>query len=268
MAEGVSWRGRGAAATFAGVTGTYDTNYPVTNLADLINVSQVCRVTPAASAVAFTFIMPAAVSVQFMALVRHTLLAGSTFRLRLWSDNNPDPVGNPGNIIHDSTATAVWPTGAPVTGWPSIRPYLMSAAVTARSGRIDLASVSGAIEIGGVEVGEFWSWDQSPGKALGFLPRAPKIDQVGGSFDLPDQWVPRQMDGQLDAIALATAATTGIDFQKWAGRKQPFVYVQDTTDATSWPRSCALMTNREVPSSVGVKHRYDQFQFRFAEHWR
>lgn len=269
MTTGVSLNSRSSTATFATISGSWSSDYPVANLGDLWLISKVAKVTPASNLAAFTFVLPSAVPVQFLAFVRHTMAVGALFRIRLFSDNNPDPVGNAGAIVHDSTDTAVWPSGAPITGYPSTRPYLISSPVTARSGRINFSSLAAAVEFGGLEIGSWWGWPGfSPGKESVFVSSAPRTNLIGGAQVIEDVWTPRKVDGQIDLLAMATAATTGLDFQKRASLAKPFVYVQDIDDATTWARHCWLARNSELPPTVGRLYRHDTFQFRFREHYR
>jgi len=268
MTAGVSMWSRGSVATFASVVGTWSADYPATHLADLINISRVSRFTPASGAAAFTFVLPELVPIQFVGLARHTMPAGVTMRVRLFKTNNPDPVTNAANIVHDSGVIGVWPSGGPVANYPSVRPYKLTAAIGTWSGRIDFASLPGAAEIGGVDLGEWWTLNISPGKEMGFDPRAPVIRYSAGGSEALDVWAPRILRGQVDYMHMKEAGTTGLDFQKSAGQSRPFIYTQDYEDPTTWPRSCMLMTNSELPPSVGALYRHDAFQVRFREHWR
>jgi hypothetical protein len=44
--------------------------------------------------------------------------------------------------------------------------------------------------------------------------------------------------------------------------------VEDYNDQGSWPRTCFLARNTELPPLVGALYRHDKFQFRFKEHLR
>lgn len=269
MTSGVSLYSRSAAATWGAVTGAWSTDYPVSNLGDLIFISKVARVTPAGGVVAFTFNLGAVQTIQFLSLVNHTILAPATMRVRLFSDLNPDPVGNAAAIVYDSAATAVWPTGGPVASYPSQRPLRVSAAgLAVGSGRIDLAAVSGPIDIGGLEVSQFWAWDLSPGKDFGFDSRDPSLQLATGPADGTDGWLPRVLSGQIDFLRLAEASTTGLDFQSTQGLAKPFMFVENLEDASTWARGAMLARNITTPLSSGVRTRHDKFQFRLREHWR
>lgn len=262
MTAGVSLNSRSATATFAATSGTWDANYPVANLGDLLRISKVGRVVPVGNAFSFTFVLPAAVAMQFIGLVRHTIPGGASMQIRLYSDAGLSA------LVANSGSISVWGTGAPASGYPSVRPYVFSAPVVARGGRIDVTSVASSVDIGGVEIGDWWAWALGPGKEFGFDPQSTPVRLFGGAEEVIDAWAPRILNGQIDRLALAEAGTTGIDFQKVSGKGRPFVFVQEYDDPATWARTAMLATNRELPPSVGALYRHDTFQFRLGEHWR
>lgn len=270
MTSGAAMWSRGSSAVFSSVSGAWSADYPASHLSNLLDISKVARVVPAAGVAALKFVMPASADVQFVGLVRHNIPTGAaTMRIRLFSNNNPDPVASAAYIVADSGVIPVWPAGAPIAGYPApVRPHVFGAKVTAWSGRIDFTGLPAAVEIGGIDVGEWWTWDFSPGREIGFDPRAPKVELAGGGLDVGTVWSPRIIRGQIDLLALKESATKGIDFQAFLGTSRPFTFVENYEDATTWSRKAMLVLNQELPPSTGALYRSDTFQFRLREHWR
>lgn len=264
MTPGVSLASVSSLATFSMITGTADANYGVANLADTVNNAKVARFTHAGGIVAFSFNLSAASLIQFAALVRHNLVGAETVRVRLYSGAS---LG--GSLLADSGVISVWPSGAAVSGYGQTRPYVHTAAVTALSGRVDFAGISSTLEIGALELAQWWAiTGVSPGAEIGIDTRAQDVALVGGGAEAADVFTPRIMNGQCDLMALATAATTGIDFQASLGKTKPFVWVQDYDDPTTWGRGCWPARNADLPPLVGALYRHDRFQMRFLEHLR
>lgn len=263
MTPGASFSSAASTATWTLVTGAGDANYPVANLSDLVNISKVCRVTPAANVAVLTFNLSAAAAVQFLGLVRHGFTGAETVRMRLYAG-----AGQTGAVLLDTGVISVWPSGAPVSGYSPSRPYVLTAEVTALSGRLDFAGLS-SFEIGGIEVARWLPLTISPGVQFGFDTRAADVALVGGGAQAGDMgFLPRVVNGQVDFMALATAAVTALDFQKLTGKGVPFVFVQDADDPTSWSRWCFLARNQELPPLVGATYRHDRFQLRLRESYR
>lgn len=269
MTPGVSFNSRSSLATWATITGAFDANYPVGNLGDTIHPSMVSRATPSVGQVSVTFTLPAVSSLQFLALVRHNMLTSQSLRVRLFSSGAPNPATNAGAIVYDSTSVPVWPGGGAVTNYPGVRPLALPAALNVLSGLIDITGITGVLELGAVDIGLWWPWaGEGVGRQFGHSTRLKPIDLIGGAVDVISTWKPRTLTAEIPFIAMSTAATTGLDFQKLQGLSKPFVYVADYDDPTSWPRECALMRNSSLPPSVGQVYRSDKFQFKFIEHFR
>lgn len=265
--SGVSWDSVTGQAAFAAVTGAWSTDYPIANLANTREPSQVGRLTPSSGVAAFTFILPALAVVQFIGLVAITAATGN-MRIRLYSDNNPAP-GNTGALVHDSGAVALWPSGGPVSGYVATRPYVLPSAVSARSGRLDFDTLPANLDLGGVDIAKWWDLPIAPGKAFGFKASGkPKRLMGAATQPAPRGPRPRTMSGEISLLKLSEASTTGLDFQTAQGRGKPFVFVDEYESPASWPRRVMLATNTDLPPSVGAVYRHDRFQFRFTEHLR
>ena len=268
MTSGVSIFSQAANATWAVNVGAADANYPASNLADLINICNPVKVTTVSNAFELQFVLSAAASVQIVALVRHTI-NGGTVRLRLWSDNNPDPVGNAAHIVYDSTAVSTWPGGSgQVPGYAATRPFLLANPVTCGSGLLDFTGVGGVPQIGGVEIGQFLPWDVSEGANYGFVTDANDITFMGGASDSPITNLQRIAEGKCDFVSSTISTRTSIDFMQTTGLQRPFVFVQNYEDPTTWARWTFLARNSDIPPLIGAIFGWDQFEFRLKEHVR
>lgn len=246
---------------FADVTGSFDADYPIDNLADPVEITKVSRVTPAGGAVAFTCVLSADQTVSGLALVAHTLPAGATVRARFYSDSLS-------TLVEDVSATAI-PT--PVTGYAQTYPVIMvGGSDTIRSVRIDIASAgSDPIDLGCLQVGEFWEWPWiTAGMDAGFNMPADDIELEGGGAFGAQGVKKRTRSGEVSWMALATSSSDGIDFQARTALSLPFVFVEDYATPANWPRDCFLAVNSEVPAIVAAMFDRDTFQFRFSEHRR
>lgn len=269
MTPGVSIFSAAAAAAWTVANGSQDSNYPVQNLSDMVRVTNVFRGAPNGSgAVGIKFILPAPASIGFLAFIRHTMTAGNV-RVRLWSDNNPDPTGNPGNIIYDSGTTLIWPIGsAPVKGYAATTPMILPSAFAAQSGYIIFSSQTGSIEVGALELAQFWEWDTGEGTQVGFSTTMQDQFIVGGGLDTYGTFTPRMASGQIDYLPLVASAKIGLDFQRTTGYTRPFVFVLDYDNLPLWGRWVFLARNTDLPAMVGALYRVDRFQFRLKEHLR
>jgi len=267
VTAGVSIFSQASSAVWTLNTGTPNTAYPIANLTDLINICNPFKFTPVANAAEFAFVLPAPAMIQFLAFIRHTISTG-TMRVRLWSDNNPDPVGNAAHIVYDSTAVNVWPggSGGLIAGYSPTRPFLLPAPVTAQSGLITFASINPTSRsIGGFEISQFLPWDISEGAEFGFSTDAPSPIVMGGGDDTPVTNLIRTANGQTDFLSTDISTRASIDFMQTTGLQRPFVFVQEYTDATTWARWCFLARNSSLPPLIGAIFGHDQFQFRLKE---
>lgn len=266
MKSGVSFPSYASLATLAVVTGTLNASYPLSNLSNLKNIRKVAK-TSTTGVLAFTFVLPAAVSIQFLALVHHNAAGAETVRIRLFSDNNPDPVGNAGAIVHDSTAVAMFPSGAAASSdYPQNRPYRLSAAVTARSGRIDLSSHASNWQIGGLEIGGWWEFqDVQVPRSLGLQSNDAVVDQGGNIEDVTQMWSPRRV-GIQRLVLQSENETTMMDFQLEKKTSNPFMWVWDMDDPSTWPREAMLVTNYTLPGAPSGDHPSGRQSFDFIEH--
>lgn len=258
MKSGISTDSYADTATFAVVTGTADADYPVSNLGDLAEPGVVARITPDTGAIAVTATLPAARSIQFAALVEHTIPADATVRVRFYSDVLTTVVSDTGvDTIPDPTDD------------PQTYPVLLPAALSVRSVRIDIAGLTDDLDIGGLEIAAFWEWPWLTGSLdAGFRLSGDEIDLVGGASAGGEGDAPRTRSGEVKYLDLGVSVTTRIDAQKLHGLTRPFVYLEDYDTPSSWPRDCFLATNTALPPGVAEMFDRDTFQFRIEEHRR
>lgn len=262
MISGVSVGSFMGGVTLAAISGTWSANFPLANLADLVKPSNVARVTPASGAAAFSAVLTGPQAVQVLALVNHTLPAGATVRARFYSDAALT------TLVYDTTATAI-AIPAPVAGYAQSFPVVLAAPLTVRGVRVDLAGLSGDAELGGLEIAGWWGWPPILlGAQAGVSPLGNDLGLVGGGSAGAESVTPRIYNGELSAMALAVSSTTALDFAKLKGTARPFVFVEDYSDPTTWPRSCFLARNVDLLPLVAKVYGFDTQQFRLVEHVR
>lgn len=269
MRTGIGYPSYTSEAVWTAVSGAWSADYPLANVADMIRSSQVARATSNAQR-EFKAVLPASRIVQFFAFIGHNISsAAGAFRIYAFSDNNPDPVANAANIVADSGALLIWPSGAPVSGYRSIRPYVFSAPVLARSFYFAVSAIDVNLEIEAIEIAQWWEW---PGISYGFetgvMATSDTRELIGAPVDETDDPGLRTMAGQIDYLKLGADVDAADDFQLGTGYQRPFVFVQDYETPASWPRTTVLARNKTVSPLVGAVYRADTFQFRFVEHRR
>lgn len=262
---GVSMDSYSAAATWTSVSGTWSTDYPVTNLGDLRRPTKVGRVVPAGGGlIGISAVLPAAVPIRMIAIVNHNCSAFASLLVRIWSDAGTT------TLTYDNGGQTFYPAGpGPDNTYAKVRPLILPAEVQGRHIEIQIGGLTGTTDIGAVEIARFWEWSGvSPGADVGFRPLQSRIDYLGGGSEGVDEPPSRTYDGEMSYLALAIAASQGLDFQKLKGKAEPFVFTEDYSDAASWARTTFLATNAELPASVGAVYRHDRYQFRLKEHMR
>src|SRR5690349_17721043 len=92
--------------TWTAVAGGWNANYPLANLGQMVRLQPPARASGGGNRT-LTWTLDSMQQVQFFALIGHNLTAGDTYRLRIFSDNNPDPVGNAGSITLDTGVMSI-----------------------------------------------------------------------------------------------------------------------------------------------------------------
>jgi hypothetical protein len=261
MRPGVTTFSHAADAAFAAVTGSADASYPVANLGDLVLPSKVARVTPSGGVIAVTAVLPAAQAIQAVVLGRHTLPAGATVRLRLYSD----AAMTTGVAGGDSGVSAI---PAPVAGYRQCRPFVMAAAQSVRAVRVDIASAgSSPVDLGWLEIAGWWNWGRlTPTADIGQAAQAPSTPLLGGGERGRRSAWATTYAGQVAFIE--DGLTAGLDFQKNRNLGRPFVFVEDADDPATWPRTAFLAVNKDLAPLTAQLYRRDTFQIRVREHCR
>jgi hypothetical protein len=162
MKTGVSYASITDQATWSAVRMGGD--YPPANLGDLVDILNVGRAESIGQEI-LTFTLPAAAIMKIVAFINHNIPAGVDVRVSLWSDlSNTAFGGSPGTNVYDSGLVDCWPTSGPAGG-ENIRPFILPEATSVRSGRIQIDSTGGLLEMGAIELANFWQW---PGISPGF----------------------------------------------------------------------------------------------------
>lgn len=217
-----------------------------------------------------TFTLPVQRQIQFIGLVHHNGSLLARFRVYLFSDNNPDPVGNVANIVYDSGPAAPWGIAAAVPQFAGVRPFVLPAAIGVQSGAIVLNSRAAvdAIpwQLGGVEISGIWSFtDIDVAREFGLKETVQYEDAGGGVQHAISQWTPRTLKFKRKAVARAELETTAMDFFAEKRRTKPFVWMYDK-DSTSWSHQCFLVHNRTLPNIVTNTAATGSVAFDLIEH--
>lgn len=265
MESGVSFPSYASEAVWTVASGGFSSDFPIANLSDLKAIRRVAKAGGGAQEI--DFVLPAGRELEFIALVHHNGSATDTFRVRLFSDDDPDPVGNAGAIVYDSGAIAMFPAGDNDAGWSLCAPHRFDA-VTAQSGRISLSTrSSGSWTIGGVEISGWWAWnDVEVDRGLGIVPRSVVTQQAAGVDHMTRVWAPRSWDGSRGIIDQAEVDTTLLDFQRATGFEEPFIFAWDVEDSSTWVRECFLATNERLGLGQVLFDGVGAFDFAFLEH--
>lgn len=246
--------------------GAWSAAYPLLNVTDLVRPSKPARASAAGDRSIYgTF--PSNRPVQAIAIIGHNVPAANVIGMEILLWSGPDGTGT---LLATSGGIDWWTAGSPgVAGYRWIRPYIFSAPFNVRSFQIYISNTGTPLEIQAIDVGGFWEWPGiSYGRDLGVSSDEDEIQLVGGASYRPDRATPRQINGQIDLIAMAKTSTTGLDFQKGVDLQRPFVWAEDFDDPTTWARKCLLARNVALPGMVGARYRHDRFPIQMIEHMR
>lgn len=243
--------------------------YPLSNLADLRRIRKIMQYGDA-SAGEFTFTLPAAVTMNLLALVHHNATAADAFRIVLYSDTSAGPLNSTTNMVHDSG----WQSfPAPPAGYAQTRPYRISSPVSVRSGYIQLTDrrLSDYLQwqIGALELASMWEWtDVAVDRAFGFSPQDSVAELPYNTDHATDIWSPRIVSGSRNMIDQTEAHTTLLDFFLEKRMRNPFVWMWDVDDSTTYGREAILVTNNSLPPGVANDYPGAKMEFDFIEHLR
>lgn len=238
MIVGASYPVHGDGA-FAMLSGAAHADFPVSNLGDAKAIVTPFRAS-ASGAIAFKVTLPAEKTTDFLSLARHNATDGATYRFRSYSDAALTA------LVDDSAVLAFdIPAG---TQFPTTTPYRFPAEQSVRAVRVDLSDIGAAWQIGAMIVGGFWDHSRHDTRALGIKPRDGVIDVGDGVRRGTRQWSPRSYSLGNSLIDWTTDGQTFHDFQRDMKLSEPFIWVRDFGDATTWARECDLVRNQSRPA--------------------
>lgn len=257
---GVSLKPQGDTATFTAITGSVSSDYPITNLSDLYQTTKVARITPSSGAIAFQAVLTANQTIQMAALVNHSLPVGATVRVRFYSD------ASLATLVHDMGSVAI---PDPVTGYVQTFPSVMPSPLSVRAIRVDIANAgASAVDIGGVEIAQWWDLPQPQGAQVGMEDGASDIALMGGGAWGREEYHPNSYRADWSHMDSADGLTTGVTFLKNKSLTRPYVFVEDYADKTTWPRTCFLALNSEMSDFAMRLYDRDSFALRAREYLR
>lgn len=238
--------------------GTEDPDYPVENLADAVQSRLVFRAD--AGVVSLELDLGAEEAVRMIGFAQHNADAAATFRVRLYDAGAA--------LVHDSGVLDFFPGAAgPVAHFLQTTPYVMDAPAGAQTAVIDLSSHADGWEIGAVLIGGWWAWPNiSVPREIG-IRSTDLITPLSDSVDAATaQWAPRTFAGQRFFVDLTEEEDTIDDFHRAYRTHKPFIYVWDYGDPETWPRECALVTNRSIIPVRRGEYPSGKFAFDLEEH--
>lgn len=259
MRSGVCFPSSASEATWTGTA--FDADFPVTNLSDLVNIRRVAaRTTTAAFSVDFVF--PTARSIDFVAAVHHNAGPAATLTIQLSSGTDPTT-----NIVYSGTANLLRRTTDGDATFARVTPLALVAPLSVRSGRLTFSANDVPMEIGGIEIGQFWSWyDVNVPREIGVESTAEVIPVGGGAEHAMMQWAPRTIAGTREVVDQSELDTKLLDFQRTNGTWAPFVWCWDAADPTTWAREAVLVRNRTLPAGAMTESLSGRMAFAFLEH--
>ena len=257
MIVGASYPIRSTDAAFAMVTGTADTDYPVANLADPKAITTPFRAS-ASGAIAFKVTLAADQAVEFLALARHNATDGATYRFRSYSDASLSTlVDDSGTLTFDIPAGGLF---KPTT------PYRLPSTMTVRAVRVDLSDIGSAWQIGAMIASGFWDLSAHDARALGLKPRDDQSDVGDGVRRGTRQFSPRAYTLGNGLIDWTTDGATFHDFQRDMRLSEPFVWVRDLGDSSTWARECDLVRNQTRPALGKNAYVFGELALDMIEH--
>jgi len=138
-----------------------------------------------------------------------------------------------------------------------------------RACHIELSAMATPWEMGAVEIGQFWEWqDVAIPRSLGIDSRSVVTPTSRGASHVMKQWAPRLVSGSRDVVDQAELDTKLLDFQADMGFSRPFVWCEDIDDSSTWARQCMLVRNRTLPPGEVNELDAGRLQYDFVEHLR
>jgi hypothetical protein len=256
---GVSFPSYVSDAAFAMITGAAHADYPVANLGVLEKIRTPFKAT-ASGAIAFSCVLSAAQSVEFVALAHHSATNGATYRIRSYSDAAM-------TTLVDDSGTLSFSISAD-DQFPAVTPYMLPSVLTVRAVRVDLSSIGVAWQIGGLEVSGFFDLSQHDARSLGIRAKDQRQDVGSGLTHGTRQFSPRTITLGNSLIDWSDIGPTFLDFQMEKGTSQPFVWLRDYTDDGTWQREAVLVRNASLPAMTKNAWIYGELGLDLVEHLR
>ncbi len=266
MRSGVSFPSYAGQGTWsAGTATTFDADYPVTNLSDLKRITRKAKVAGATTYAFFNLTFAAFRTINFCAMLNHNIVAPTKWRMRFYAEAVANIANTP---LLDTGLIDVWPSGsAPISGLPAVTPFVFPASASVRTGILAVEIAAGLPEIGGFECGGWWEWtDVAVPRELGISGNGTQEDMGGGVVHAMKEWSPRLIKGTRSVVDQSEIETTALDFQREKRLSQPFVFLTDFDDPTTWPREAVLVKNVTIPPSQIFDVDVGRFAFEFREH--
>lgn len=257
--SGVCFPSYGRSAVFTSAD-AWDSDYPVSALSLLDRIRRVAvRTGPGTTVI--DFLLPAAKTVDFLALIHHNAEAAAAMTVQLSSGADPAL-----NVVH-LASTTVWAGAAQVEGYPTLRPYRLAAPVTVRSGRVTLSGNTDPWQIGAIEIGKWWSWlDVGVDRGIGVNSRSSSVALADGVDHVTQQWAPRIATGSRDVVDQSEVDQTLLDFHMARGRREAFVWAWDVDDPATWSRQAFLAKNASLPPGTVTDYDIGRMSYDFVEH--
>lgn len=239
----------------------FDADYPVAALSDLDQVRLVALRSDSGATV-LDFVLPATRTIDFLALIHHNGAGSTTFTLQLSSGTDPTA-----NIVYAGPLESVWGNALPIEGYPAVRPILLAEPIAVRSGRISLGANTSPWEIGCIEIGQFWAWDDvAVSTGIGIESSAVSLRTAGGVDHITAQWSPRVANGSRTALDHSELEGRLMDFHRARGLSQAFVWCWDADDAGTWRRQAFLARNRTLPPGKFTDPLSGELAYDFLEY--
>lgn len=247
-------------ATWTNEFGTWDPDFPVTNVGDLLRLRRVTKAT-STGVVEIGFQLAAPQMINLVSLIHHNLLPDCIVNVALYSDNAfADIVLGIGGI-----------SPPPAVGnLPQTFPVLLAdAPVAVMSGLINMtpAGTEPLPILGAIDIAQAYIWkDVTVPQQRGFAPSGQRLAQPGGTDANMRQWSPRTFTGERDVVTRAEIESTILDFQSHTRLSQPFVFVRDIDDPNTWAREAYLARNKPLANSTVNEPENGKHAFTFQEH--
>lgn len=222
-------------------SGGSDADFPAANLADLANTRRVFKY-PGGD---IGFTLPSAMDIGMVAIVQHNALDGATMDITLGSTAS-------GTIAMN-----------PLGNFPATTPYCPAAPVHASSGTITLSGQSWVI--GAIVIAGFWSFkDVAVPREIG-VSANDSTQELLGADHTTKLFSSRTLSATREAVDFTTEQAFALDFVKQS-RGQPFVWVWDADDPTTWANECWLARAPSPDPFSKLARPQGRVSFKFQEH--